>query len=71
MIMLNEIDVKKALKIMMAEADVSSVADLAEQLEVPASTLRSALNNNALKVRDLVKIADLIGYEIAAVKKDK
>ena len=71
MIMLNEIDVKKALKIMMAEADVSSVADLAEQLEVPASTLRSALNNNALKVRDLVKIADLIGYEIVAVKKDK
>ena len=69
--MLNEIAVKKALKIMMAEADVSSVADLAEQLEVPASTLRSALNNNALKVRDLVKIADLIGYEIVAVKKDK
>jgi len=70
-IVLNEMDVKKALKIMMAEADVPSVSDLAEQLEVPASTLRSALNNNALKVRDLMKIADLIGYEIVAVKKDK
>lgn len=68
-IRLNDTDMKIALRIMIAESGVNSIAELAKKLEVNDTTLRSALNNGALRVADFLKITELLGYTVDVVKK--
>lgn len=68
-IVLNEIDIKHAIKIMMAESNTESLAALARNIDVKETTFRSALNNNSLRVSDFTKISNLMGYEVIVREK--
>lgn len=68
-ITLNDITIKNAVRIMMEESKYTQFMEVAQALEIPKSTFQSALDNNSLRVRDLQKVADLLGYEIKLEKK--
>jgi hypothetical protein len=68
-IKLNETGIKTALKLMMAPSEIDSFAEIARHLNINETTFRSALNNNSLRVTDLLKTSDLFGYEIVIKKK--
>lgn len=63
-IVLNDTDLKRALKIMMAESDIDSMAAVARNLNIKETTFRSAINNNSLRVAELVRICEMMGYEL-------
>lgn len=66
---LHEKNLKSALKIMMAEADVSSFADLAKHVDMKETTFRSAVNNESFRVRDLLKTAESMGFDLILQRK--
>jgi hypothetical protein len=66
---LSEMSSKTAIRVMMEETEYDQFQKIAAALDVKKSTLQSALDNNSLKVRDLLPIADLLGYELKLVKK--
>lgn len=61
--------IKSAIRSMMEESDYSQFQEIAESLDIKKSTFQAALDNNALRVRDLNSVADLLGYEITLKKK--
>ena len=63
-LVLNEENLKRIIKVMMAESDVPSMALLAKKIGIKDTTFRSALNNNALRVKELIQLSDKLGYDI-------
>ncbi|KPB03070.1 hypothetical protein [Bacillus sp. CHD6a] len=61
-------NIKNAVKIMMEDSQYKTFKQLAEALDVPETTFRSALNNDALRFRDLLKIMNLLGYSMKIEK---
>jgi predicted transcriptional regulator len=61
---LNDTDVKTALKIMMAESKINSLADIARELDIKETTFRSAINNNSIKLSLFIEIAKHLGYSV-------
>ncbi|ASS87608.1 hypothetical protein NSQ51_01150 [Geobacillus sp. FSL K6-0789] len=70
-IVLNDTDLKRALKIMMAESDIDSMAAVARNLNIKETTFRSAINNNSLRVAELVRICEMMGYELVIRSKNQ
>ncbi|MGG3004730.1 helix-turn-helix domain-containing protein [Geobacillus stearothermophilus] len=70
-IVLNDTDIKRALKIMMAESDIDSMAAVARDLNIKETTFRSAINNNSLRVAELVRICEMMGYELVIRSKNQ
>jgi len=70
-IVLNDTDLKRALKIMMAESDINSMAAVARNLNIKETTFRSAINNNSLRVAELVRICEMMGYELVIRSKNQ
>ena len=70
-IVLNDTDLKRALKIMMAESDIDSMAAVARNLNIKETTFRSAINNNSLRVAELVRICEMMGYELVMRSKNQ
>ena len=66
---INENDSKKALRVMLSESGLDSMAALGRELGYKETTFRSAVNNNAIRVKDFVKAADLMGFEVIIKKK--
>lgn len=66
---LHETENKTAIRIMIAEADVPSIAALARNVGIKETTLRSALANNTLRVEDMANIADHLGYDLIIEKR--
>ncbi|MCM3800054.1 helix-turn-helix domain containing protein [Caldibacillus thermoamylovorans] len=66
---MNDVNIKMAVRLMMEESNYNQFKELAEVLDIPKSTLQSALDKNSLRVRDLARIADLLGYKIILEKK--
>lgn len=66
---LNQMSAKTAIVVMMEDSPVKTFKEIAELLEVKEYTFRSALHNNALRVRDLQKVAELLGYKLKLEKK--
>jgi predicted DNA-binding protein (UPF0251 family) len=66
---LNEMSVKSAVRLMMEGTEYKQFQEVAEALGIKKTTFQSALDNNSLRVRDLVKVADLLGYELNLDKK--
>lgn len=73
-------DMKQLIKIMMAESNVKSITQLisdtnkvfeSEEEKINESSFRTALRNNTLRVRDLQKVAQTMGYEIMFKRKDE
>ncbi|WP_404470634.1 hypothetical protein [Sutcliffiella horikoshii] len=65
---LSEISTKNGIKIMMENTEFTTFKELAEALGMPKTTLISAINNNALRLRDLQRITKLLGYKVQVVK---
>lgn len=63
-----DMNIKNAVKIMMEDSEYKTFKQLAEALDVPETTFRSALNNDALRLRDLMKIMNLLGYSMKIEK---
>lgn len=61
---LNETDMKTALRIMIAEAGVDSIASVARSLDMKETTLRSSITRETLRVEDLKRIASSMGYTV-------
>lgn len=68
-IKLSEVSFKTAVRLMMEGSNYNQFQLVAKALEVPKSTFQSQLINNTLRVRDLQKVADLLGYEIKIEQK--
>jgi hypothetical protein len=66
---LNEDDLKKSLRVMVSEAGLDSLAALGRELGYKETTFRSAVNNNSIRMKDFVKAADLMGFEVSVRKK--
>lgn len=64
----SDMNIKNAVKIMMEDSEYKTLKQLAEALNVPETTFRSALNNDALRFRDLLKIMNLLGYSMKIEK---
>lgn len=66
---LSEVSIKTAVRLMMEGSNYNQFQQIAKALEVPKSTFQSQLINNTLRVRDLQKISNLLGYEIKLEQK--
>lgn len=60
---------KSIVRLMMEGTDYNQFQKIADGLGIPKSTLQSTLDRNTLKVKDLQKIAALLGYEIKIEQK--
>lgn len=66
---LGEVHIKNAIRIIMEDTEYNQFQKIAEALDIPKSTFQSALDNNSMRMRDLIKVADLFGYTIKLEKK--
>lgn len=66
---LSQLNAKTAIAIMLEGSELKTYKDLAEKMGKKEYTFRSALHNNALRVRELQEIADILGYEIHLIQK--
>lgn len=67
---LSEIGIKNAIKLMMEGSEYQTYKEIAEALDMKEYTFRSALHNNALRVRDLQKVAEVLGFTLKLEKKE-
>lgn len=63
-LVLNEIKLSQALRIMMAESDVSTLAEIARDLGIKETTFRSAISRDSIRLSDFLALSDLLGYEV-------
>ncbi|MEK5176925.1 hypothetical protein BLX88_25920 [Bacillus obstructivus] len=68
-ISLNEVNIKTAVRLMMENTEYSQFQEVANALDIKKSTFQSALDNDALRVRDFLKVINLLGYEMKLEKK--
>lgn len=61
---LSEVSLKNAIRVMMDGTDYTTFKQLAAELDIPKSTFQSALDNDSLRFRDFLRLADLLGYSI-------
>lgn len=60
----NGLDAKQVVKLMLNTSDVKTHKELAGKLGVAKNTFQSSLDNNSLRLRDLQKVAEILGYKI-------
>lgn len=68
---LSQLDIRTALKIMMAENNVNSFADIARNLEIKETTFRSAVSNGSIRLEDFMKVAKSMGYTVVLKPQEK
>jgi hypothetical protein len=68
---LNNVEMKKAMRIMMANSGTESLAMIARELGMVETTFRSAINNDAMKLKHFVKAAEVMGYRVIVEKVEK
>lgn len=68
-LMLNKVKLNQALRIMMAESNTTSMAEIARDLGMKETTFRSAISRDAIRLSDFLALADLLGYDV--IVKDK
>jgi predicted DNA-binding protein (UPF0251 family) len=66
---LTDMTIKSAVRLMMEKSEYSQFQNVAKELDIAKSTFQSALDNESLRVRDLKKVADLLGYELTLKQK--
>lgn len=64
LINLDNTPIKTAIRIMLAESDTRSLAAVARKLDLKETTLRSSINNNAIRLADFINIAKHLGYTV-------
>jgi DNA-directed RNA polymerase specialized sigma24 family protein len=68
-LVLNEMKLSHALRIMMAESNVQSFAEIARDLGMKETTFRSAISRDSIRLSDFLALADILGYQV--IVKDK
>lgn len=68
---LSTTNLKAAVKIMMAESGVDSLADVARSLNVKETTFRSAINNGSIRLNDFLKVSGILGYTVIVQSSSK
>ncbi len=66
---LDQMSLKNAIRVMMEDSEFKTYKELAEKLDIKEYTFRSALHNDSLRVRDLKRVADILGYKIIMEQK--
>jgi len=66
-----DVSVKTAIRIMMEGTEYDQFQKLSKALDMPKSTFQSALDKDSLRVRDLLKIAEFLGYNVILEKKEE
>ena len=66
---LEDINVKNLIRLMMEDSEYQQFKEISEALNIKRTTFQSALNNDALRFRDFMKVADLLGYTVKLEKK--
>lgn len=65
---ISEVSLKNVIRVMMEDTEYDQFQKVAAALDIKKSTLQSALDNNSLKVRDFLQIAELLGYKVKLEK---
>jgi predicted HTH domain antitoxin len=68
-IFLEEVSIKNAVRLMMEESELDTFKKVAEASEMSTTTFQSALDRNAIKLRDFQRIVEVLGYSIRLEKK--
>lgn len=66
---LTDMTIKSAIRLMMEKSEYDQFQSVAKELDIAKSTFQSALDNESMRVRDLKKVADLLGYELTLKQK--
>ena len=66
---LTDMTIKSAVRLMMEKTEYTQFQNVAKELDIAKSTFQSALDNESLRVRDLKRVADLLGYELTVKQK--
>lgn len=64
-----DMSIKSAVRLMMEGSEYDQFQKVADALEMKKSTFQSALDNGTIRVRDLMKVADLLGYSVKIEQK--
>lgn len=70
-LILNQMKLSHALRIMMAEAEVTSMAELARDIGMKETTFRSAVIRDSMRLSDFLALSDILGYEVIVREKTK
>lgn len=68
-LVMDQDDIKKTFRLMLCESGLPSFAALGKEIEIKESTFRSALNKNSIRLKDFLKAADTLGFEVIVRKK--
>lgn len=66
---LMDMTIKSSIRLMMEKTEYDQFQNVAKELDIAKSTFQSALDNESMRVRDLKKVADLLGYELTLTQK--
>ena len=61
---LSEMSIKAAVRLMMENTEYDQFQKVAESLNIKKTTFQSSLDNGTIRVRDLQRVAELLGYSI-------
>lgn len=70
-LILNEMKLSQALRIMMAESDIDSLAEIARDLGMKETTFRSAISRDSIRLTDFLALSDVLGYEVVVREKSE
>ncbi len=61
---MKDTDIKTAIRQMIAKSGVRSLASVARDMGINEATLRVAVNNGQIRVKDFLRIAELCGFQV-------
>lgn len=63
-LILNEMKLSHALKILLAESEKASMAEVARDLGMKETTFRSAIARESIRLADFLALTDVLGYDV-------
>ncbi|MBC9783565.1 hypothetical protein H1S01_03435 [Heliobacterium chlorum] len=70
-IVLGETDIKTTIRMMIAASGLTGLAELAREMGEKENTLRSAVNNGAIRLVDFQRAAEIMGFSVTIEQKEK
>lgn len=61
--------IKNAVRLMMEDTEYDQFQKIAKAIGKAKSTFQTSLDNDSMRVRDLLKVADVLEYEVILTKK--
>ena len=67
-ISLSDVQIKNAVRVMMEDTEYDQFQKIAAALGKAKSTFQTSLDNETIRTKDLIKVADLLGYDLQLKK---